>query len=304
MKQQTLNVENSNNRIPLFDQALLERFNEENKSPSIRVINQPVTRLNKQKQNDQTVVIRSELLLKQQASIFKGLSKDTLQQLLSKSVIRSVQNDEDIIYQGDEVEFLYIIIDGAIQVFRSSPDAKEATLCLLKAGDTFMESAMFMPGPSPVDVKAIQASKLLLIPASIVKQQVSDDGQLRVNVLRSIAKQYKNSIQQIDSIVNKLSVDRLGHYLLKESIEQNISSLNIELKSKKTMLASHLGMVPETFSRSLKKLKAMGIDVTPDKCFTVTLSESSALCRFCDKELAPSCPKYGSSVCNQRCSGK
>jgi len=123
---------------------------------------------------------------------------------------------------------------------------------------------------------------------------------LRVNILQSIANQYKNAIQQIDSIANKLSVDRLGYYLLKESIDQNLSSLNIELQSKKTMIASHLGMVPETFSRSLKTLKTMGIDVSPDKSFTVTLRESSALCRFCDQELAFSCPKYRTSECNSQ----
>lgn len=229
-----------------------------------------------------------------QPSLFQGLSEDNLQNLLSNSVIQSVDQGREILQQGDAPEYLYYVIEGSVKTLRSSVDGEESTMRMLKAGDTFMDAVIFMGGTSPIGARAIKDSKLLLIPAKTVRQQVLRDGQFASNLLRIVTRHYKNALQQIDSIVTKNPIERLGYHFLKLHLEQNPDSLDIDLPFQKSMIANHLGMKPETFSRALSKLKAMGIDVDQER---ITMRDSFTLCHFCDPDTASTCPHHGEDQC-------
>lgn len=228
-------------------------------------------------------------------SLFHGLSEESLQNLLSNSTVRSVEQGREIIQQGDEVKFLYFIIDGSVKTLRSSIEGDEATIRMLKAGDTFMDAVIFMGGTSPIRATALKPCKLLMIPAPVIRQQVLRDGQLGENLLHIVTWHYKNAMQQIDSIVTKTPVERLGYYFLKLHMDQNPESLDIELPFQKSMIANHLGMKPETFSRALKKLRDMGIEVDHER---ISLRDAYTLCHFCDPDTAYTCPKQGTPDCN------
>lgn len=227
-------------------------------------------------------------------ALFQGLSEENLQNLLSNSTLRSVESGREIVQHGDEVKYLYVIIEGSVKTLRASPEGEEATIRMLTAGDTFMDAVIFMGGKSPIRATALKQSKLLMIPAHIIRQQVLRDGQLGENLLKIVSNHYKNAMQQIDSIVTKTPVARLGYYFLKLHMEQNPDSMQVELPFQKSMIANHLGMKPETFSRALKKLKSIGIDVDHER---ITLGDAYSLCHFCDPDTSFSCPKQGTPDC-------
>jgi len=297
MKHQVIKAENFNDRDPLFEQGFSECSLEALNAPNVSAFKPPNKIYEDIEPKDKTVFSKARLPLLQKSPIFEGLAEETLQQLLSNSVLRSVDQDTAIIRHGDVVNFVYLIIEGAVKIFRSSSEGKETPICMPKSGETFMESVMFMDGVSPVSVQALKPCKLLLIPVNILKQQIPRDGQLSSNILRIIARHYKNTIQQVDSVMTQPPLDRLGYYLLRQRMEQNPESLSIELQDQKSMLAKYLGMKPETFSRALKKLKAMGIGVSSRG---ITLREDDALCGFCDPDTAFDCPKSGTANCHKK----
>ncbi|MEH6358683.1 MAG: cyclic nucleotide-binding domain-containing protein [Pseudomonadales bacterium] len=227
-------------------------------------------------------------------ALFKGLSEENLQSLLSNSTVRSIESGREIVQHGDEVKHLYVIIEGSVKTLRASAEGEEATIRMLTAGDTFMDAVIFMGGTSPIRATAIKQSKLLMIPAHIIRQQVLRDGQLGENLLKIVSGHYKNAMQQIDSIVTKTPVERLGYYFLKLHMEQDPNSMEVELPFQKSMIANHLGMKPETFSRALKKLKSIGIDVDHER---ISLGDAYSLCHYCDPDTAFSCPKHGTPDC-------
>lgn len=227
-------------------------------------------------------------------SLFQGLSDGSLQTLLSSSHMNDFAAGQEIVQQGDDPGFLYFIIQGRIKTLRYSSEGEEATIRMLQPGETFMDAVIFMGGKSPVNAKAIEDSKLLMIPAETVRRHALNDSQFACNLLKIITRHYKTALQQIDSIVTKNPVERVGYYFLKQHIEQGVDSMEVAISFQKSTIANHLGMTPETFSRALNQIKKMGIDIDQE---TLTLKDAYALCHFCDPDMAHSCPRFNTDQC-------
>lgn len=227
-------------------------------------------------------------------SLFQGLSDSSLQILLSGSHTKDFTAGQEIVRQGDSSDFLYFIIQGRIKTLRYSPDGEEATIRMLRPGETFMDAVIFMGGKSPINAKTIENSKLLMIPAETVRRHALHDPQFSCNLLKIVTRHYKAAMQQISSIVTKNPVERVGYYFLKQHIEQGSESMTVELPFQKSTIANHLGMTPETFSRTLGQIKKMGIKIDQEK---LTLKDAYALCHFCDPDIAHSCLKSDTGKC-------
>lgn len=226
--------------------------------------------------------------------LFHGLSEDSLQKLLSHSHIKEIQASQQIIQQGDEPDTLYCILDGKVKTQRYSADGAESTIRMLGKDDTFMDAVIFMGGKSPIAVQTLEDCRLLLIPVETVRKCALEDSLFACNLLKIVTKHYKTAIQQIDSITTKNPTERLGYYFLRLHLEHGSDNMEIALPFKKSMIANHLGMTPETFSRALGQIKKMGIDADQEK---LTLRDSYALCHFCDPDTANGCAEYGTENC-------
>lgn len=226
--------------------------------------------------------------------LFSGMIGESIHALLSNSLMQSFSTGQEVVLQGDTPAYLYLIIDGSIKTVRYSPAGEESTMRMLKTGETFMDAVIFMGGKSPINAVTLEECRLLMIPAETVRRHALHDAQFACNLLKIVTRHYKNALQQVDSIVTKNPVERLGYYFLKQHLEQGSESMDIALPFQKSTIANHLGMTPETFSRALSQIKKMGIDVDQEK---LTLHNAYSLCHFCDPDTAHNCPKFETDGC-------
>lgn len=228
--------------------------------------------------------------------IFEGLEEVALQALLEKSVLHDYKSGQLLVQQGDTPDYLYVVISGSVKTLRTDNDGNEAVIRMLKSGDTCMEAVIFMGGPSPIAVQVMDSAQLLLIPETVVKSLVLKDTRFAYNLLRIITKHYKNAMHQIDAMSTKTTLQRVGYYLLLKHLENGHDNMEFELPFKKATIASYLGMTPETFSRTLKQIRELGIDISGEK---VRLHDSFALCHFCDSDTAALCGHQDKKECPQ-----
>lgn len=218
--------------------------------------------------------------------LFQGLSENSLQEILEISVLQNYKSGRVIVQQGDEPTYVYFIVEGHVRTLRTNIDGDEATIHMLEPGDTCMEAVLFMGGPSPIAVQVTENSRLMLIPGSFIKKFVLQDHQFAANLLKIVTHHYKNAIYQIDAMAIKTPIQRIGYYFLQKHMEQGANNMEFELPFKKSTIANHLGMTPETFSRALGQIKKMGIEVKGEK---IRIKEAYALCHFCDLDAAHEC---------------
>ncbi len=224
--------------------------------------------------------------------LFDGLSEDSLQKILTHSLIQDYDATNLLVQQGDIPAGVYLVIEGSAKTLRLNENGEEATIRMLEAGDTCMEAVLFMGGPSPISVQTLTKCKLLMIPERVVRDHVLDDAQFAVNILRIVTHHYKNAMHQIDAMQIKSPLQRIGYYFLNKHLEAGHENLEFTLPFKKQIIANYLGMTPETFSRALKQMQALGIQVDDD---VIHMKDAFVLCHFCDSDTASLCPRHGDS---------
>lgn len=228
--------------------------------------------------------------------LFEGLSENSLQALLQHSVMQDYESGRVLVHQGDSPECVFLIIEGALKTTRISEDGGEAIIRMLEAGETCMDAVLFMGIPSPINVQTMNAVKVLKIPDAVVKKHILEDPAFAANLLRIVARHYKNAMHQIEAMNIKSPLQRVGYYFLLKHIEQGHNNLEFKLPFKKQVVANYLGMTPETFSRTLKQMKDIGIKVDED---TIKMGDAYALCHFCDSDTASLCTKHDKAECEK-----
>lgn len=232
----------------------------------------------------------------EKSGLFSGITEASLQTLLQASSLRNFAAGHVLVQQGDKPECLYMVIKGAARTFRMDAEGREATIRMLLPGDTCMEAVMFMGGDSPINVQVMEPSQLLLLPAHIVKRHVLDDAAFAANLLRIVARHYKNAMHQIDAMNIKSPLQRVGYYFLTRHLEMAPDSLEFTLPFRKQTVANYLGITPETFSRTLQQIKALGIDIDGER---IKMRDAYVLCHFCDSDTAALCSRHGKDGCEQ-----
>ena len=233
-----------------------------------------------------TVWPKSFSELSKKPQLFMGLSKEALQRILETSTLQNYKSGQLLVQQGDEPTHVYLIVSGRARTLRTNKEGNETTIRMLDRGDVCMAAILFMGGPSPIAVQILEDAQLMLIPGEFVKKFVLQDHQFAANLLKIVTHHYKTAIHQIDAMAIKSPVQRVGYYFLQKHMEQGPENMEFELPFKKSTIANHLGMTPETFSRALFQIKKMGIEVEGEK---IRLKEAYALCHFCDFDIAHEC---------------
>lgn len=235
-----------------------------------------------------------QFLESKRPQLFSGLAETSLQKLLDYSTTQEHGPNHILVQQGDIPDGMYLVLEGEMRTLRSNENGEEASIRLLEAGDTCMEAVLFMGGPSPISVQSLTQSKVMLIPARIIKQHVLDDSHFALNIISIVAHHYKNAIHQIDAMNIKTPLQRVGYYFLEKHMEVGHDSLEFTLPFRKQTVANYLGITAETFSRVLKQMRDMGISVEND---TIRMKDAFSLCHFCDSDTEALCKHKDNDSC-------
>lgn len=189
--------------------------------------------------------------------LFSGFDEKSLNELISAVSLKSADKGEIIFYEKDSAFAFFVVDKGKVKVFKMSPDGKEQILMIANAGDTFAEAAMFTGGSYPASAQTLEKTKLLVINRERFITVLERNPHIAMNLIARLSA----LLHKLNRLVEELSLTdittRLAHYLINEinKLELDIeTSITLTLQEKKSTLASQLGTIPETLSRSFAKL--------------------------------------------------
>ncbi len=189
----------------------------------------------------------------------------------------SVPRESAIFRQGDEADRFYIVLGGRVALSVIDTAGRESVVEVVKPGDTFGESAIFDHGAFPFGARAIEDARLVNVPAESFLRNLTKDFSFVMLMLASMSAHLRFLVKQVGELKLKTTEQRLGSYLLAQ-VGDGGGAARVHLPYDKKILASQLGMTPESLSRAFARLRDLGVS---SEGGSVTICDVSCLREFC-----------------------
>ncbi|HLO26085.1 MAG TPA: Crp/Fnr family transcriptional regulator [Geobacteraceae bacterium] len=194
--------------------------------------------------------------------LFSGLDEENLKEVAVIASKRSFAKGESLFTEGEPAAGFYLLASGSIKLCKFSQDGKEKVLHFVHPAETFAEAAFFGDGKYPAEARALEKGEALFFPREAFMGLLERNPRFSLNLIISLSLLLRRFARQIEELTFAEVPARLAAYLI-ELAEKKSTAFQgktyLDLDMKKGELASRLGTVSETLSRSLKRLKEDGI---------------------------------------------
>jgi len=197
--------------------------------------------------------------------LFSGLTEGDLGLLDNIVQQRQTRKGELLFCEGDEAAGFYIVASGKVKIYKLSPEGKERILHIVHPPGTFAEAAIFGDGLYPAYAEPLEPTTLLFFPKDQFLQLLHSQSRIAINMIGGLSRFLRQFASQIEELTFKDVPARLARYLLDLAGEASEFSLPIS----KSQLASNLGTVSETLSRTFRKLSDEGYIQVDGKQITI-----------------------------------
>ena len=190
--------------------------------------------------------------------LFSGLDEAGLEKVKGITTHHAYKKGSILFSQGDSAHGFYLVTDGKIKIYRLSPNGQEYVMRLVGPGETIAEAAVFSGKTYPASAEALEDSRLYYLNKSDFTTLIRESPQLALNMMTGLSLLLRELAQQVEDLSLKEVSARLARFLIEEA--EKISAvpangIEIPLEMKKNLLASRLGTIGETLSRTLGKMK-------------------------------------------------
>ncbi len=188
--------------------------------------------------------------------IFNHLEPDEMLEILKKSSQRTFKKGEIIYYEGDPLEYLYIVHTGRVKIYQLFESGKEQLLRILESGEFMGELALFTDKVLDSYAEALEQTEVCAIHRNDIRELMKTHPTIPLKILS----EFSMRLEETEFLVSQLSYrdveTRTASYLVKLA-EKNQTD-HIVLPMSKRDLASHLGTTQETISRRLSHFQMNG----------------------------------------------
>lgn len=210
-----------------------------------------------------------EAFLKQ-LSLFSHLDAESLSSIANSLEMHMYLKNELIFSEGRVAKHMFMVFDGQIKVFKSTPDGKEHILHFMPKYSIVAEVPMFEGGLYPVSCMSTKDSILFAIPREKLITLIKNDPKIALNMLALQSRRLREFTYKIEQLSLKTTEQKFINYLLKNSDMIN-DKLIMEVSSIQE-LSDYLGSTRENLSRVINNLIKKRM-VTRDKNMFVLQKE-------------------------------
>jgi CRP/FNR family transcriptional regulator, dissimilatory nitrate respiration regulator len=208
--------------------------------------------------------------------LFAKLSDRALALLVGVAQVRAVTRGATLFVQDEPADRFFVLLDGWVKLFRLTREGAEAVVHVIGPAESFAEAAMFADGKFPVCAEAVTDGRVMTLTADGFARCLREDERIAFGMLGSLSLRLRDLVTQIEQLQVQPAPQRVAAFLLR-FCPVGEGAASFALPFDKALVARRLGMQPETFSRALAKLRAVGVDTQGG---AVTVADRGALRRF------------------------
>ncbi len=191
------------------------------------------------------------------SDFLREMQPDFLEALASIAIPRTAANGEILFLQHQEATGFYLICSGSIKIYRIGNDGREQVIHIFTESEIVGEVPVFQGTAYPACASAIADCELIYFSRSSFVELGRQKPEIFLNMLAILSRRLRQFVELIDDLSLKDVTARLAKFLL-HNCEPGRERV-VELDQSKGALASRLGTIPATLSRTFKKLADLEI---------------------------------------------
>ena len=189
-----------------------------------------------------------------ESELFSGLSKTASKKIASTGSLHNIPQNKIIFLEGERGSSFFLLAQGSVRLFKSTPDGRETTVKLAAPGEIFAEVILFEMDHYPVSATAVTDSMLFSINRESFNDLL-DNAEFRKEFISLIMKKQRYLASRILYLTAYDVEERFFRFLNEHYGKKNSYDIIISKKD----FAAAIGTIPETFSRLIQRLTRRGI---------------------------------------------
>ncbi len=186
-----------------------------------------------------------------------GLDESELSALTGISRTRRLGRGAHLFLEGEKAGGFYVLLSGKLKIYKAGAGGREYTIHTIQPGQMFAEAAVFHGGLFPANCSALDDSLVAFFPRESFTALIERSPQISLKIIASLSRFLRDYNQQVENLSLKEVPARIASFLLREADRLNANRFALDVS--KAEIARSLGTISETFSRSLKKLREVGV---------------------------------------------
>lgn len=188
--------------------------------------------------------------------LFSRLPDAAMQEVCALANLKRLPAGATLFHQGDKADSFYYLFSGQVKLHRVVCDGQEKLVEVMRAGDSFAEALLFRGTPYyPVSATALKASLAVSLNGPHYRRILEEQPGICLEILATLSVRLHQRMVEIDTLTMANASRRVVRFLLQSAGERDgVVTLDVP----KRLVASKLGIQPETFSRILHRLVEAG----------------------------------------------
>jgi CRP/FNR family transcriptional regulator len=186
--------------------------------------------------------------------LFEDISSENLAGMADIARLRNIRKKEILFLEGQEGSSLFILVSGAVQLYKSTSEGREIVIKVVRPVDMFAEVILFEQDEYPVNAVALTDSEIITVPRTRFIGLLENE-RFRNEFIGSLMRKLRYLTDHIKYLTHH---DVEGRFLLFLK-EQFGKAERVDVDMSKKDVAAAIGTTPETLSRLLFRLKGEGL---------------------------------------------
>ena len=199
-----------------------------------------------------------------QVVVFQHATDDDLNLILKNSITRSIEEGSFFFMQGDEANYLYILISGQIKLMQSNPNGQQVNLRTIYPWQMFGAlGAVRTDGAAyPASAQTLEDSTALAIPSLFLRSMLETRPYLSFDLMTLMTSYIQEMQARYRELATERVEQRVANALVRLAGQSGIRSdkeAGIELSFSRQDVAEMTGTTLYTVSRQLSDWERKGI---------------------------------------------
>lgn len=195
--------------------------------------------------------------------LFEGILGKRLDELLRATRRLELERGKEIYRAGEPARDLFFLCSGQVKRATVSYGGTEKVLDLVFPGQAFGEFELFGSRAYSSFAIAVEPTEVLAVGGDSLRRAIEGEPRLAMRVIELLAHRALDTEQDVAASQLRSGGQRILDYLVEQvgGTLPPTGETTVTLSSRKQLIASRLGMTPETLSRLLRDLSDNGLIV-------------------------------------------